>query len=93
MEKEITEKKLKQYLDLTEKALKIAEKNINSEKKQEAKEILAMVEAYLSDSKHFKKQGNLVNSFAAVNYAHGWLDSGARLGVFKVKDTSLFTIE
>ena len=93
MEKEITEKKLKQYLELTEKALKIAEKNIDPAKKQEAKEILAMTEAYLSDSKHFKKQGNLVNSFAAVNYAHGWLDSGARLGIFKVKDTSLFTIE
>ncbi|MGD2073005.1 MAG: DUF357 domain-containing protein [Candidatus Thorarchaeota archaeon] len=93
MEAKITEKKLKQYLELTNKALNLAKKNINPKKKQEAKEILAMAEAYLSDSKHFKKQGNLVNSFAAVNYAHGWLDSGARLGVFKVKDTQLFTIE
>ena len=45
-----------------------------------------------SNSKHFKKKGDYINSFAAINYAHGWLDSGARLGIFKVKDDKLFTI-
>jgi hypothetical protein len=34
-----------------------------------------------------------VNSFAALNYAHGWLDSGVRLDIFKVRDNKLFTIK
>ena len=34
-----------------------------------------------------------VNAFAALNYAHGWLDSGARIGLFDVKDSRLFTVD
>jgi hypothetical protein len=51
-----------------------------------------MVECYLSDSKHFEKKQDLVNAFGAIYYAHGWLDTGARLKVFEVTDSSLFTI-
>jgi len=51
-----------------------------------------MVEAYLSDSKHFQEKGDYVNSYGALNYAHGWLDAGARLKIYNVKDDSLFTI-
>jgi len=90
--KEITKEKLKKYFEITEKALKIAEKSINSEKKKEAEEILKMVNCYLSDAHHFEKQGNFVNAFGAINYAHGWLDSGARLKIFLVTDSKLFTI-
>ena len=43
--------------------------------------------------KGFQDKGDLVNSFAAINYAHGWLDSGVRLDVFDVKDDKLFTIK
>ena len=39
-----------------------------------------------------EKKGDYINSFAALNYAHGWLDSGARLKIFNVKDTNLFTV-
>ena len=42
---------------------------------------------------HFKSKKDFVNAFAAVNYAHGWLDSGVRLGVFNVSDRELFTIK
>jgi len=28
-----------------------------------------------------------------LNYAHGWLDSGVRLGVFDVTDRDLFTVK
>jgi len=29
-----------------------------------------------------------------LNYAHGWLDAGARLGIFDVKgDSRLFTVD
>ena len=92
MEDKITKQKLDKYQKLTETALKKAEKAINPEKKEAAKEILEMVSCYLSDSKHFRDKGDYVNSFAAINYAHGWLDSGARLKIFKVKDNKLFTI-
>ena len=51
-----------------------------------------MVGNYLSDAKHFESQGNWVLAFGALNYAHGWLDAGARLKIFKVTDTKLFTI-
>lgn len=84
--------RLKKYFSITEKALKIAENSVNPEKKREAKEILEMVSCYLQDAHHFEKKGDLVNSFACVNYSHGWLDSGARLKIFLVKDSRLFTI-
>lgn len=93
MKKQITKKRLDKYINLTEKALKIAQESINQKKKKESKEIIEMVSAYLSDSKHFQTKEDWVNSFAAINYAHGWLDCGARLGIFKVKDNKLFTIK
>ena len=84
---------LKHYFSITEQALKIAKKSVIKGKGKEAKEIIDMVENYLSDARHFEKQGHFVNAFAALNYAHGWLDSGVRLDVFDVKDDKLFTIK
>ena len=40
-----------------------------------------------------EKQEDFVNCFGALNYAHGWLDSGVRLDVFDVNDDKLFTIK
>jgi hypothetical protein len=52
-----------------------------------------MARAYFEDAKDFARKGDLVNSFACVNYAHGWLDSGARIGLFDVGgDDKLFTL-
>jgi hypothetical protein len=93
MQNKITPEKLKKYLKLTEEGLSQTKKNIIKGKELEAKEILEMVSNYLSDAKYFKKKKNYINSFAALNYAHGWLDSGVRLGVFDVKDNKLFTIK
>ena len=93
MENTITEEKIDKYKNLTQKALKVAKESVIEGKEKEAKEIFDMVENYLSDSEHFEKQGNFVNAFAALNYAHGWLDSGVRLEVFDVKDDSLFTVK
>jgi uncharacterized protein len=88
----ITKEKIEKYKNLTSKALAIAKKAIAKNKEEEAKEIILMVECYLSDALHFEKKGDFVNSFAALNYAHGWLDSGARLKIFNVTDNKLFTI-
>jgi hypothetical protein len=52
-----------------------------------------MANAYYSDAKHFREKGDFVNAFACVNYAHGWLDCGARIGLFDVGgDDKLFTL-
>jgi len=92
MENKITKQKLEKYFNLTNKALAQAKKNIVKGKEIGAEEIIEMVSNYLSDAKHFQDKGDFVNSFAAINYAHGWLDSGVRLKVFNVKDNKLFTI-
>jgi len=88
----ITEELIEKYRKITEKALAIGKANISKGKEKEAKEIITMVECYLSDSKHFESKGDLVNSFGAIYYAHGWLDAGAMLKIFNVTDNKLFTI-
>lgn len=93
MEDKITPEKIKKYFDLTSKALEIVKKNIIQGKEKYAKEIIDMVENYLSDAKHFHQKGDFVNCFGALNYAHGWIDSGVRLDVFEVDDDRLFTIK
>jgi uncharacterized protein len=93
MKDKIDEEKIEKYFKLTSKALKIIKKNIIKGKEEHAKEIIEMASNYLADSKYFQKKEDFVNAFAAINYAHGWIDSGVRLDVFKVKNSKLFTIK
>jgi uncharacterized protein len=92
MKEKITKETIEKYRLITSKALKIAEENISKSREKEAGEIIQMVSCYLSDSNHFEKHKDLVNAFGAIYYAHGWLDCGARLKIFNVNDSSLFTI-
>jgi hypothetical protein len=58
-----------------------------------AADFLEMAESYHADGWHFYKEGDLVSAFACVSYAHGWLDAGARLGLWDVdEDDQLFTL-
>ena len=93
MQDKINKQKLEKYFKLTSTALKKAKKKIIKGKEDYAKEIIDMVSNYLSDAEHFEKNKDFVNAFAAINYAHGWLDSGVRLDVFDVKDDKLFTVK
>lgn len=93
MQNKITEEKINKYLGLTNKALEISKKSVIKGKGKSAKEIIEMVSNYLSDAKYFKGKKDFVNAFAAINYAHGWLDAGVRLDIFKTKDDKLFTIK
>jgi hypothetical protein len=89
----ITTQKIEKYYNLTNKALEIAKKSIAKNREIEAREIILMVECYLSDAKHFSEKNNdYVNSFGCLNYAHGWLDAGVRLKIFNVTDNKLFTV-
>ena len=91
----ISEEKIDRYLEITKKALeklKIAAPG-RSYAKRLAEDFLEMATSYYNDAKHFRESGDLVTAFAAVNYAHGWLDCGARIGLFDVGgDDKLFTL-
>lgn len=93
---DITKERLDKYFSVTKRALdkaKIApEKKISW--KASAEDFLDMARRYYSDAEHFAKKGDVVTAFAALNYAHGWLDAGARLGLFDVgHDSELFTVD
>lgn len=92
--KEITDEKLDRYFDITGRALVMAKDASSNVVLDGAREdFLDMIERYVSDAKHFRNKGDYVNAFAAVSYAHGWLDAGARLGLWDVKDSELFTVD
>lgn len=93
IKKEIKIEKLNQYLMISRKAIALAENAINREREGDALIVLDMAKRYISDAEYFKRDGDYVNGFAAVNYAHGWLDAGARLGLFDVHDNSLFVVD
>ncbi len=90
----ITLEKLNQYFSITKEALDKAEKALDEKRLKEAEDFFDMASRYYSDAKFFmEKKKDYVLSFAALNYAHGWLDAGARIGLFKVKDSRLFTVD
>ncbi|MBU1111932.1 MAG: DUF357 domain-containing protein [archaeon] len=89
----ITKEKLKAYFSITQEALDQVKDKLNSEQKEMAEDFLDMASRYYSDAKHFSEKGDYVNAFAALNYAHGWLDAGARSRLFLVNDSRLFTVD
>jgi len=89
----ITKEKIEKYFKVSEEAYEMARKNISKKQKDIAEDFLDMIFRYISDAKHFFKKGDYVNAFAALNYAHGWLDAGARAKIFDVHDSRLFTVD
>ena len=91
----VTEERIEKYLDITARAfakVKIAapEKSFN---RRLADSFMEMATCYYNDAKSFRESGDIVTAFAAVNYAHAWLDCGARIGLFDVNgDDVLFTL-
>ncbi len=92
---QVTDQKLEKYFSVTKEALKMAKESGNRlpEMENERADFLDMIERYVSDAEHFEQKGEKVLAFAALNYAHGWLDAGARLGLFDVHDSRLFTVD
>ena len=92
----VTDEKLAKYFDVTSRALskvKLQDK-VEIDVKKSAEDFLDMAKRYFEDAKHFKEKGEIVTAFAALNYAHGWLDAGARIGLFDVDhDSELFTVD
>ena len=93
MEQQLREK-LQRYEKITREALEMAKQAPENLNLDEARhDFLDMIQRYISDAKHFEQQGNIINALAALSYAHGWLDAGARLGLWDVHDSRLFTVD
>ena len=92
----ITNEKLDKYFSITDRALKKVKivKTGKVDFEKAAKDFLDMAQRYFDDAKHFRDKNDYVNAFACINYAHGWLDAGARIGLFDVDhDSELFTVD
>ncbi|MCI4435059.1 MAG: DUF357 domain-containing protein [Thermoplasmata archaeon] len=92
--REITEEKLKKYFEITSKALGEIKISVpeNSHLRRIAEDFLSMAKNYFKDANYFYENGDYVNAFGAINYSHAWLDAGARMGLFDVKNHDLFTL-
>ncbi|MFQ5909353.1 MAG: DUF357 domain-containing protein [Thermoplasmata archaeon] len=88
--------------DLVEKDIEITRKALEkiviaspekSHLEKVAEDFLLMGKSYFKDALFFYEEGDLVKAYGCVYYAHGWLDAGARLGLFETGgDSRLFTL-
>jgi len=90
----VTKEKLDQYFTITKEALDKVKVALDEERMFQAEDFLDMAQRYYDDAVYFfNEKEDMVLAFAALNYSHGWLDAGARIGLFKVRDSRLFTVE
>ena len=91
----ITDDKMAKYLDITTRARKKLKVSppVRSFDRKLALEFLERSESYFRTAVSYRNDDDYVRAFAAVNYAHAWLDGGARIGLFDVEeDDVLFTL-
>lgn len=96
MKNTISDEKLQKYFDVTQRALNKVKlvKDVAIHAEDSGKDFFDMAQRYVHDAEHFAQTGDIVTAFAALNYAHGWLDAGARIGLFDVDhDSELFTVD
>ena len=88
----VTKERFSKYFSVTRLALDEARRSPENVEINDStrKHFIDTVERYLRDAQHFESTGDLVNAFAALNYAHGWLDAGVKLGIFDVNNSELF---
>lgn len=86
---------LEKYLSLQEEAMRKLSIHLPKSSFLEgaAKDFFEMINNYIKDSLYFFESGDYVRSFAAINYAYGWIDAGVRIGLLDGdEDHRLFTI-
>ena len=88
----VTKDRFEKYLNISKEALNEAKKSPENVDITDSsrKEFIDTVERYISDAEHFAASGDIVTAFAALNYAHGWLDAGVKIGIFDVDNEELF---
>ena len=94
MNSTISQKKLDAYFSITKEALEKVKVALDEERLEQAEDFVDMAQRYFDDAHYFySDKEDMVLAFAALNYAHGWLDAGARIKLFKVNDSRLFTVD
>jgi hypothetical protein len=91
--KEITTQILDKYFDVTKRALEQVKGNFDENRLEQANDFFNMASSYYEDAHYFKDKGDFIRAYGAVYYAHAWLDAGARIRLFKVNDSNLFTVD
>ena len=90
----ITMEKIEKYFTITQKALEMAKDAFSPKEQKRAEDFFDMAQRYFDDAQFFYTQKtDYVLAFAALNYAHGWLDAGARARFFLVNDSTIFTVD
>lgn len=91
----VSDEILDHYFEVTERAYNIVKISVpqSSHLYPIAKDFLNMAKAYIEDAKYFRSKGDYIRALGSIYYAHGWLDAGARLGIFDVGENhELFTL-
>ena len=91
--KDINDELLDKYFKITSEALAKAKDAFNREKLEQAKDFFNMANSYYEDAIFFREKGDFVKAYGCLNYSHGWLDAGARIRIFEVNDSRLFTVD
>ncbi len=90
----LSEATLQHYFSITQEALEKARNALDARRLKQAEDFLDMAQRYYDDAGFFlNRKEDAILAFAALNYAHGWLDAGARIGLFMVNDSRLFTVD
>lgn len=85
METNLTKEYVQKNLEKTKTALSSVYVLPGGEK------LFEMIQRYISDASYFLEKGEVTSSFGAIEYAHGLLDAGVYLKLFKVlKNKELF---
>ena len=72
------------YIAMTEEALDSLKPGSGSaDAARHGRDILDTAARYLSDSKYFYGRGDFIAALSTVNYAHGWLDAGKKVGLLR----------
>ena len=91
---EITSALLDKYFSLTQSALSIVTILVGKQDPRYvvAQDFLLMARSYAADAKHFREKNDFVRAYGAINYAHAWIDAGARMKLFSTgnDDSTLF---
>ena len=84
----LTDERLEREFEVTKKALDCVKIIIYKEDKfyKTALEFLDTAQRYFKDAIYFKEKNDKASAFGALNYAHGWLDAGKRIGFFGEKE-------
>ena len=84
MDKEGAKERAERYIVMTENALSSIEpKKTAGVAAGHARDVIDTASRYLSDAKYFHGKGDLIAALATVNYAHGWIDAGKKVGLFR----------